>query len=116
MPNGSASAASAPAVAASLGAAAAAAPPTAATCGLRRIGRDTSAAPPLRRALISLAEAGEAVRLDGSQVDRLGTACLQVLWAGKVMAVREGRGFEIKDPSPAMTEMATLAGLDDLFA
>lgn len=77
---------------------------------------DTSAAPPLRRALLGLAEAGKAVRLDGCHVERAGTACLQVLWAGKVMATREGRGFAIENPSSALTEMATLAGLDDLFA
>ncbi|MDE0877282.1 MAG: STAS domain-containing protein [Sphingomonas bacterium] len=77
---------------------------------------DTPAATPLRRGLLRLAETAEPIQLDGSAVDRVGTACLQVLSAGQAAARHAGREFRIADPSPALVEMATLAGFDDLFA
>ncbi len=76
---------------------------------------DTSAAGPLRHALLAGIERGEALRLDGAEVARIGQACLQVLASGRASALAGGLGFRIDNPSDALTRMIQLARLDALF-
>ncbi|AXJ95029.1 MULTISPECIES: STAS domain-containing protein [unclassified Sphingomonas] len=77
---------------------------------------DTSAASPLRHQLIASLDRGEAIRLDGSDVTRVGQACLQVLAAARAAAVARGLGFAIDDPSDALARMIALARLDAALA
>ena len=42
---------------------------------------------PLRHALLGLIERGEALRLDGAEVARVGQACLQVLVSARTTAI-----------------------------
>ncbi len=73
---------------------------------------DTAAAPALRDALAERLAAGEPLSLDGSAVERIGQACLQVL----IAAQATGAGFAITDASPALSDMTALAGLSPLLA
>jgi chemotaxis protein CheX len=75
---------------------------------------DTAAAGPLRQALRQAIERGAPVTLDGSGVERVGQACLQVLVAARAAAGERGVAFAIADPSPALDGMAALAGLSPL--
>jgi len=75
---------------------------------------DTPAAGPLRVTLRQAVEKGQPLLLDGAAVERIGTACLQVLLAGREAAARGALPFAIVNPAPALVEMAALAGLDDL--
>ncbi len=75
---------------------------------------DTPAADPLRVTLRQAVEKGQPLLLDGAAVERIGTACLQVLLAGREAAARGALPFAIVNPAPALVEMAALAGLDDL--
>lgn len=77
---------------------------------------DTSAAGPLRHALLARADRGEALHLDGSEVTRIGQACLQVLASARATAVARGLAFRIDDPSEALDRMVALAGLDTALA
>lgn len=77
---------------------------------------DTSAAGPLRHDLIACIDRGEGVRLDGSEVARVGQACLQVLAAARACAAERGVGFRIDMPSDALVRMIALAGLDAALA
>lgn len=76
---------------------------------------DTAAASPLRLELRTLVDAHEPVMLDGSAVERIGQACLQVLAAAQIAATAAGLAFAIDMPSPPLTEMAGLAGLATLL-
>ena len=76
---------------------------------------DTAAAGPLRLELRTPVDAHEPVMLDGSAVERIGQACLQVLAAAQIAAAAAGIAFAIDTPSPALTEMAGLAGLATLL-
>jgi chemotaxis protein CheX len=76
---------------------------------------DTSAATPLRHALLAGIERGEPLRLNGAEVVRVGQACLQVLASGRATASDRGLGFRIDDPSDALTRMIQLARLDVLL-
>ena len=75
---------------------------------------DTSAAGPLRLSLRQAVERGEPLILDGSGVERIGQACLQVLTAARGADGDRNPSFVIEHASPALTEMATLAGLRTL--
>lgn len=77
---------------------------------------DTAAAGPLRAELRKAVDGGRPVVIDGSAVERTGQACLQVLVAAKAAADGAGLAFGIQEPSAALTEMATLAGLHSLVA
>lgn len=76
---------------------------------------DTAAAGQLRLTLKGLVERGEPLMLDGGGVDRIGQASLQVLVAARAAAGEAGLPFRIDAPSPALDEMARLAGLAILF-
>jgi chemotaxis protein CheX len=73
---------------------------------------DTSAAGPLRVALLDRIDRGEPVHLDGSEVTRAGLACLQVLASARATAVEQDVDFRIDRPSEALARMIALAGLD----
>ena len=73
---------------------------------------DTSAAVPLRHALLGLIERGEALRLDGAEVARVGQACLQVLASARATAAARGLSFRLEPRSDALVRMVTLARLD----
>ncbi|MCP3735587.1 STAS domain-containing protein [Sphingomonas sp. RP10(2022)] len=73
---------------------------------------DTSAAGPLRHALLARVERGEPLHLDGADVVRAGQACLQVLASARATAADRGLAFRIDHPSDALARMMTLARLD----
>lgn len=75
---------------------------------------DTPAAGPLRLSLDRMITEHAPVHVDGQAVDRIGLACLQVLVAARTAAKGLSLGFQITTPSPALIEMATLAGLATL--
>ena len=77
---------------------------------------DTSAAVPLRHALLGLIERGEALRLDGAEVARVGQACLQVLVSARTTAIARGLDFRIDRPSEALDRMMIVARLDTALA
>ncbi|MBI0475345.1 STAS domain-containing protein [Sphingomonas sp. MA1305] len=77
---------------------------------------DTSAAGPLRHDLIARIERGEALHLGGSEVTRVGQACLQVLAAARACAIDRGLGFRIDDASETLDRMIALARLDAALA
>ncbi|SEN09697.1 chemotaxis protein CheX [Sphingomonas gellani] len=77
---------------------------------------DTVAAEPLRQALLAYTEAGEAVLMDGSAVDRAGLACLQVMASARESAAASGLAFDIRSSSEGLTAMVVLAGMESLLA
>ncbi len=77
---------------------------------------DTAAAPALRDLLAAHVAGGGTLLLDGSGVERIGMACLQVLLAAETAAQAAGVAFAITDASPALTDMTALAGLTPLLA
>lgn len=75
---------------------------------------DTAAAAPLRMSLKKLVEQSQPLTIDGSAVDQIGQACLQVLAAARHAARAQGVSYRIADPSPALAEANSLAALDVL--
>lgn len=73
---------------------------------------DTTAAGPLREALLARIGRGEPLHLDGSEVVRIGQACLQVLASARASAAAAGIGFRLYRPSEALHRMIQLARLD----
>lgn len=57
---------------------------------------------------------GDPVKIDASEVSKLGGLCLQVLLAAQVMWKADGAEFDIENPSGAFTEAARLAGASEL--
>lgn len=72
---------------------------------------DTSAAGPLRIALLARLERGEPLDLDGSDVARIGQACLQVLASARASCLAQRIGFRLDHRSDALDRMIVLAGL-----
>lgn len=73
---------------------------------------DTKAAGPLRTLLADTLERSEPLHIDGSQVERAGQACLQVLVAARSAAKARGLPFRVEQPTHAMIDMVSLAALD----
>ena len=73
---------------------------------------DTAAASPLRERLLVSLQLRRPVALDGSQVERVGQACLQILAGARAAAEQAGIGFAINDPSIAFGDMVRLSRLD----
>jgi chemotaxis protein CheX len=75
---------------------------------------DLKAAAPLTENLLSLR--GNDLVLDGSQVERLGGQCLQVLVSATLSWHAEGMAFEISKPSEAFVDGLAALGVrfDDL--
>ncbi|MBV7257158.1 STAS domain-containing protein [Pacificimonas sp. WHA3] len=76
---------------------------------------DTTAAAPLRAALRKSVTDQQPLALDGSAVESVGQACLQVLAAAEAAAYSASLDFRILNPSAALTEMTRLVGLDTLL-
>jgi len=77
---------------------------------------DTATASVLHSTFCDAIGRDEALLIDGSAVERVGQACLQVLAAATVQAQRSGFAFRIDEPSAPLAEMAKLAGLDSLLS
>jgi chemotaxis protein CheX len=75
---------------------------------------DMRAAGPLLEAVRS--RRGAPLALDGSQVERLGGQCLQVILAAHAAWAADGHGFEICNPSTALKEGWALMGAEPLPA
>jgi chemotaxis protein CheX len=73
---------------------------------------DLKAAAPLRAALLD--RRGGALELDGSEVERIGGLCLQVLLAAETTWRADGHAFAVIRPSPALEEGLRLLGAPDL--
>jgi chemotaxis protein CheX len=76
---------------------------------------DTEAASPLHLKLLGAIGSGEPLMLDGSAVERVGLACLQVLVASEGAAKLVGLPFWLSDPSPALLEATRMTALDALL-
>ena len=76
---------------------------------------DTSAAGPLRHALLARIERGEPMHIDGAEVVRVGQAALQVLASAGATAAARGIDFRIDNPSEPLVRMATLARLETVL-
>jgi chemotaxis protein CheX len=75
---------------------------------------DLRAADPLRTALA--ARRGEAVTIDGSDVQRAGGLCLQLLIAGRQAWSADNRAFRLINPSEALKEALTISGAHPMLA
>lgn len=69
---------------------------------------DMTAAGPLTQAL--LAQRGQRVALDASDVRRVGGQCLQVLLSAETTWAADGQAFQVVDPSPEFAEGVALMG------
>lgn len=77
---------------------------------------DTGAAAPLRQSLEKLVEQAQPIAIDGSAVDQVGQACLQVLAAARAAAIAHGLSYQVSFPSVALIEAGELAALDVVAA
>ncbi|MBW6525975.1 STAS domain-containing protein [Sphingomonas sp. RHCKR7] len=73
---------------------------------------DTAAAPPLRVALKKLVEQAQPLAVDGSAVEQIGQACLQVLIAARAAATAQGQSFALTAVSIPFADAAALAAVD----
>ncbi len=72
---------------------------------------DLFAAESLRDALCEAIDHGKRLVLDGSRVERLSTACIQVLLSAARTIERDGREMRLEDPSPALISAFADLGL-----
>lgn len=63
---------------------------------------DLTAAEPLHRQLLAAARSGRPVLLDGTAVERVSTAVVQVLLAAASEAHGRGVSFDLRTPSPEL--------------
>jgi chemotaxis protein CheX len=77
---------------------------------------DTAAAKPLADMLHERLTENEPLQLDGAAVTQLGQACLQVLLSARQAAAARNITLSVREPSEAMTLMASLVGCADLVA
>lgn len=71
---------------------------------------DIKAARPLAAELC--AARGRDIRLNASQVDRVGAQCLQVLLSAAATWAADGTELTVEEPSPAFAAALLTAGLD----
>lgn len=71
---------------------------------------DIKAAAPLAAELTGLR--GADLRLDLSQVERVGAQCLQVLLSAAATWNADGAELAVEEPSPAFVDALAIAGLD----
>lgn len=74
---------------------------------------DLNAAEPLRQALVE--HRGRPLVLDGSQVDRLGGLCLQVLVSAHKTWAEDGQEFRLENSSDELRQKLALFGSEDLM-
>lgn len=77
---------------------------------------DLPGAESLCRELRTRILAGEAILLDGHMVERVSTACVQVLAATLKSAESRGLAFRLDAPSRPLTDSLADLGLSELFA
>jgi len=65
---------------------------------------DLLASGPLRTRLSEALNATPALELDGSKVERVSTACLQLLLSAAATARRSGGSVVVKEPSPVLSQ------------
>ena len=76
---------------------------------------DLDAATPLRDRLVEALDAGHGLVLDGAAVERVSTACLQVLVAAAREAARSGLSFLITNPSHVLAAAVADLALQDVL-
>jgi len=76
---------------------------------------DLTAAEPLHRALLEHARSGNPLVLTGSSVVRVSTAAVQILLAAAADAGARGTSFQLRDPSPELTDALTDLGVASHF-
>jgi chemotaxis protein CheX len=77
---------------------------------------DLLGAEPLCRELRAKILSAEPILLDGSRVERVSTACVQILVAALKGAESRGLSFRLATPSPALVEALANLGLQQSFA
>jgi chemotaxis protein CheX len=77
---------------------------------------DLSGAEPLCRKLRAKLLDAEPILLDGSQIERISTPCVQILIAAGKSAELRGLRFTLETPSIALSEALTDLGLAHAFA
>lgn len=74
---------------------------------------DADAAGQLKASLLE--RRSQSLSIDASDVEQMGTLCLQVLLSAQKNWRREGRGFVVKNPSPAFRDSVALLGAETLL-
>ncbi len=65
--------------------------------------------------MMKLLETQGPLRIDGSQVVRVGTACIQIILITALAARREGRLFSLSPASPAIVAAIATLGLSKIL-
>lgn len=76
---------------------------------------DLGAATPLRDRIVEALDAGHGLVLDGEAVERVSTACLQVLVAAARAAARDNLSFLITNPSRVLAAAIADLALQDVL-
>jgi anti-anti-sigma regulatory factor len=76
---------------------------------------DLTAAEPLQRTFLEHARGGDPMIVNGSAVVRVSTAAVQVLLAAAADARARGTLFQLRDPSPELTDALTYLGVSSHF-
>jgi len=74
---------------------------------------DLLAAEALRASLIELLNKSGDLSIDGGEVVRMSTPCVEVLLAAATAFSDSGRGFEVRQPSPSLCDAFDTLGLAD---
>ncbi len=74
---------------------------------------DITEAAPLAADLVKFR--GSDIRIDASQVRKIGGQCLQVLLSGVSTSIQDGAHFEVINPSPDFTDSLEAFGLNLSF-
>lgn len=72
---------------------------------------DMMVAEPLRQTLVQAVSRGRHVVVDGSDVERIGTPCIQVLLAAANAFGEVGLNWQVTEPSPALSAAFADLGL-----
>ena len=75
----------------------------------------TVVAEDLRVRLVLASDVDGDILIDGSQVESVGQAVIQLLLAAREEAERSGQAFTITNPSPALTQRLGACGLANHF-
>jgi anti-anti-sigma regulatory factor len=73
---------------------------------------DVLAAAPLCEELRTRLSSDELLELDGSAVERVSTACLQIILTASITARSQGAALRLTAPSPALSQAIADLGLD----
>ena len=84
-------------------------------CSLEAI-LDLRAAAGLKDKMMKQLELQGPLRIDASQVVRVGTACIQIILSTALAARREGRLFSLSPASPAIAAAIATLGLNEILS